>query len=109
ASTPASAAAQVPLQASAPDAHAQTPAWQVCPAEQGMPQPPQFAGPAVTSMQSGPQAACPAGQTGAGPAGRPLEPARPMTATAAVASEARRGFIADGFAAGDRWPSRRAR
>jgi hypothetical protein len=62
---------QLPLQ-SIPDWHWQVPAWQVCPVEQGMPQPPQLIGSAVTSTQVSPQGVWPATQP------LPLVPAEPL-------------------------------
>jgi hypothetical protein len=66
-----------PLQ-SIPDWHAQAPPWQVCPVEQGMPQPPQFIGSVMTSMHRSPQAVWPATQP-------PLVPAVPVCPPVPVA------------------------
>ena len=51
-----------PLQDISPDSHWHAPFWQTCPAEQGMPQPPQFVGSDEVSMQSVPQTVCVPGQ-----------------------------------------------
>jgi hypothetical protein len=57
----ASDVTQLPLQ-SIPDWHLHWLFWQVCPVEQGMPQPPQLVESDVVSTQSVPQAVCPVKQ-----------------------------------------------
>ena len=49
-----------------PVTHRQTPPRQICPVEQGMPQPPQFIGSIAAATHCWPQAMCSAAQLGAG-------------------------------------------